>query len=335
LRAIFQQLDAHGPKVATIGAVAHRVAHGADLYTQATPVTAEVIAAIEHLSPLAPRHNPTAAQAIRAAQRLLPKLPHVAIFDTAFFADLPAEATIYALPREWLERFHIRKYGFHGTTHRYIAEQLTRIFGRDDLRQITCYLGRGYSLAAIDSGRPIDVSGGFTTVEGLPMRSRSGSIAPGLHRCLMERLNLSAAEFARVLNDESGFFGLSGQADPMALWPAYDEGEHWARLAIDQQIHRLVHQISAFHGLLGGAHVIAFTGTTGENDWRLREAVCQRLAPLGVDLDPAINAKTRGDVRSRILTHPHSNIHVVMVHDRDSLVMARQTAAALGWRKAC
>jgi len=333
LRAIFQQLDAYGPPLETIGAVAHRVAHGADLYTQATLVTDEVIADIERLAPLAPEHNPPAAQAIRAARRLLPELPHVAVFDTAFFADLPQEATAYALPRDWLERFHLRRYGFHGTTHRYVAEQLARVFGRDDRRLITCYLGRGYSLAAIDSGRPVDTSGGFTTLEGLPMPARSGSIDPGLHRFLTEQLSLAPAEFERILYEESGLFGLTGQADPLALWQAYDAGDRWAKLAIDHLTHRLVHYISAFHGLLGGAHAIAFTGTVGETDWRLRQVVCQRLAPLGVDLDPAVNAKTQGDIRSRIVTHPHSDIQVAVVHDRDSLILARQAAAALGWGK--
>ena len=330
LAAIVAMIQAHSPTT-EIAAVAHRVVHGGDLFTGATLIDDDVIAAIERFAPLAPEHNPCAAGGIRAAQRMFADVPHVAVFDTAFFTDLPPAVSTYALPAELTQRLHIRKYGFHGTTHAYVSERVSLLLGHDDLRQIVCYLGKGSSVSAVSAGRPVEVSTGFTTVEGLPMRSRCGSIDPGIHHYVMSQTGMGIAEFDRILNESSGLYGLTGLTDMRKIWAALDAGDANAKLAIDLCVHRIVSYISAYHGILGGAQAISFTGAVGENDVRLRQAVCDRLECLGVRLDPETNARTHGDTRSRIISTALSEVAVLMVQQKDSLAMARQTAALLGW----
>jgi acetate kinase len=333
LAAILKMLGEYGPPGCEIAAVAHRVVHGADLFATATIVTPAVLAAIEDLAPLAPEYNPKALTGILAAQRLLPAVPHIAVFDTSFFADLPPAAAAYALPRDMTERLRIRRYGFHGLTHRYVSERASLLVGRHDLRQIVCYLGNGSSISAVDSGRPVDVSTGFTMIEGLPTRARSGSIDPGIHRYVMERTGMDIAEFDRVLSEDSGMLGLTGMTDQRQIWAAADQGDERAALAIDVLVHRIVSYISAFHGILGGAQAISFTGTVGEQDVRMRKAVCDRLACLGVQIDQGVNAKTHGPIRSRIISTPHSEVAVLMVQQREALAIAREAAIILGWKR--
>ncbi|MDR0416526.1 MAG: acetate/propionate family kinase [Propionibacteriaceae bacterium] len=333
LAAILGLIEQHGPPISQIAAVAHRVVHGADRFTAPTVITPAVLDAIRELSPLAPAHNPKALSGILAAESLLPDIPHVAVFDTSFFADLPAAAATYALPVGMMERLRIRKYGFHGLTHRYVSERASLLLGRHDLRQIVCYLGNGSSISAVDSGRPIDVSTGFTMIDGLPTRARSGSIDPGIHRYVMGRTGMDIVEFDRILSEESGMLGLTGMTDQRQIWTAADQGDERAALAIDVLVHRIVSYVSAFHGVLGGAQAIAFTGTVGEQDVRIRKAVCDRLACFGVEIDEGINAKTHGPIRSRIISTPRSAIAVLMVQQREPLAQARECAILLGWKR--
>jgi acetate kinase len=330
---ILRAVALHAPQVAGIVAVAHRVAHGGDVFSGPAVVTPEVLAAISDLSPLAPEHNAKAVVVIRAAQRLLPDAAQVAVFDTAFFTDLPPGAATYALPLELSERLRIRKYGFHGLTHRYVSERASLLLGRHDLKQIVCYMGNSSSVAAVDAGHPVDVSTGFTTLEGLPMRTRSGSIDPGIHRYVMERTGMSIVEFERLLNEESGMLGLAGSSDVWEVWDRADQGDARATLAIEVCVHRLVACISAFHGVLGGAQAISFTGALGEQDVRLRKAVCDRLACFGVEIDKGVNAKTHGSIRSRIISTSHSAITVLTIQQREHYAMARDAAVALGWKR--
>ncbi|MDR1634109.1 MAG: acetate/propionate family kinase [Bifidobacteriaceae bacterium] len=333
LGAILRLIDEYGQPVGQLAAVAHRVVHGADLFAAPTVITPAVLEAIKDLSPLAPEHNPKALIGILAAQRLLPDIPHVAVFDTSFFADLPAAAAAYALPAELTERLRIRRYGFHGLTHRYVSERASLLLGRHDLRQIVCYLGNGSSISAVDAGRPIDVSTGFTMIEGLPTRARSGTIDPGIHRYVIERTGMDIVEFDRILREDSGLLGLTGMTDQRQVWTAADHGDERAALAVEVLVHRIVSYISAFHGVLGGAQAISFTGTVGEQDVRIRKAVCDRLACLGVEIDRGVNAKTLGPIRSRIISTPRSGIAVLVVQQREPLAMARQAAALLGWKR--
>ena len=328
--ACLKLIRAHGDP--RIDAVAHRVIHGAEQFTDTVLIDQAVIAGVEALASFAPEHNPDAARGMRIVGDALPDVPQAAVFDTAFFSDLPPAAATYALPVALTKELRIRKWGFHGTTHAYVTERVSLLLGEDNLRQVVCYLGKGCSISAVSAGLPVDVSTGLTTLEGLPMRTRSGSIDPGIHSYVLDRTGMSLAEFDRILNEESGLYGLTGLTDMRAIWKAADDGDEGATLAIDLLVHRIVSYIAAYHGILGGAQAISFTGVIGENDHRLRAAVCQRLECLGVDIDPEVNAHTDMDTRSRIISKAGSDIVVLMVRQREALAMAQETAQLLGWR---
>ncbi|MDR1355218.1 MAG: acetate/propionate family kinase [Propionibacteriaceae bacterium] len=331
--AVLQVIKSQGISTASLQAVAQRVTHGADRYSKATFINDEVIKTIEELVSLAPHHNPAALQSVRAVEKQLPGVPQVAVFDTAFFAKLPAVVSRYALPKELSDQLHLRKFGFHGSTHRYVAERVALLTGRHELKQIIIYLGRWSSISAVDSGHPIDVSTGFTPIEGLPMRTASGSIDPGIHRYVVEQTGMSIAEFDRILNEESGILGLTGLATMPEVWAAADAGDERAQIAIGICVHRIVSYVAAFHVILGGAQAISFTGTAGEQDHRLRKAVCDRLACLGVELDAGINEKTHSTVRSRIISTAHSAIPVLVIQQREAFAIAHETAILLGWKR--
>ncbi|MDR0435258.1 MAG: acetate/propionate family kinase [Propionibacteriaceae bacterium] len=332
LTAALQLIESQGIPVSTLQAVTHRVIHGADRYSKAAFIDEDVIQVIEELTPLAPAHNPAAAEGIRAVEKCLPGVPQVAVFDTAFFSKLPAAVARYALPKELSDRLHLRKFGFHGPTHRYVAERVSLLTGRLDLKQIIVYLGRWSSISAVASGKPIEVSTGFTPFEGLPMRTASGSIDPGIHRYVMEHTGMSIAEFDELLREGSGMLGLTGLPTMAEVWDAADAGDEQAQLAIGICVHRIVSYIAAFHVVLGGAQAISFTGTAGEQDHRLRKAICDRLACLGVELDEGINEKTHSTARSRIVSTAHSAIPVMVIQQREAFAIAHETAILLGWK---
>lgn len=318
----------HGPNIDNAQAVAHRVVHGGEKFRAPTLIDDDVIAAIDEMSTLAPLHNPPALQGIKAAQAVLPNVPHVAIFDTAFFATIPAEAYTYALPVDLAHELGIRKYGFHGTSHSYVSALVAQMLGVPHLRQIVCHLGNGSSVSAVDDGVAIENSMGFTPLPGLVMGTRSGDIDPSIIAYICQQTGQSAADVDTMLAKQSGLLGLTGHSDMRDVEAAADAGDEAAQLCLDVYAHRLTMYIAGYHALLGGAQAITFTAGIGENDDRTRSAVCARLAPLGVKLDEAKNAERRRD--ARVVSAPDSAITVLVVPTNEELSMAQQTAALIG-----
>jgi acetate kinase len=276
-----------------IAAAGHRVVHGGRLFQEARRVTPEVMEGIDRCAAFAPEHNPFQLQGIQAAERALgPGVPQIAVFDTAFHSTLPLCARVYGVPYEWYES-GVERYGFHGISHKYAARRAAQILRRDPagLRLIDCHLGNGASLAAIEGGRSVDTTMGFTPLEGLVMGTRSGSIDPAIPVYLMRSRGYSADRLDRALNKESGLKGVSGlSGDMREILAAIDGGNQRAQLAFDVYAHRLVREIGGMAASLGGLDALVFTAGIGENCPPLREAVCRNLAFLGVRLDPEKNA---------------------------------------------
>lgn len=331
LRAAFDALAADGHELDGLGlvAVGHRVVHGGpDLY-QPTIVDDEVLARIEALAPLAPLHNPPAVLGIEVARRVLPDLPHVAVFDTAFFHDLPPEAATYAIDRDLAAQWHIRRYGFHGTSHSYVSGQAAEFLGVpvESLSQIVLHLGNGASASAIVGGRPIDTSMGLTPMEGLVMGTRSGDIDPGIVMYLWRTAGMAVDEIESMLNKHSGVSGLGGEIDFRVLHKRMDEGDEAAQLAYDVYIHRLRKYIGAYLALLGRTDVITFTAGVGENDAAVRLDALTGLAPLGIEIDEMLNsAPERGPRR---ISADLSPVTVLVIPTDEELAIARACAAVV------
>jgi len=317
----------HGPDIDSAVAVAHRVVHGGEKFRAPTLIDDAIIAAIDEVSPLAPLHNPPAIQGIKAAQAVLPDVPQVAIFDTAFFSTIPAEAYTYALPTELAHRLGIRKYGFHGTSHSYVSAKVAEILGTPGLRQIVCHLGNGSSVSAVNDGVAIENSMGFTPLPGLVMGTRTGDLDPSIIAYICQQTGQSVEQVDNLLGKQSGLLGMTGHSDMRDVSDAAEAGDAQARLTLDVYVHRLVMYIAGYHVLLGGAQAITFTAGIGENAAGLRSMVCARLACLGVKLDEAKNAERSRD--ARIISSPDSAITVLVVPTNEELSMANQTAALL------
>ena len=317
----------HGPDIDAAVAVAHRVVHGGERFRAPTLIDDSIIAAIDEVSPLAPLHNPPAIQGIKAAQAVLPSVPQVAIFDTAFFATIPPEAYTYALPTELAHRLGIRKYGFHGTSHGYVSAKVAEVLGTPGLRQIVCHLGNGSSVSAVNDGVAIENSMGFTPLPGLVMGTRTGDIDPSVIAYICQQTGQSVAEVDNLLTKQSGLLGMTGHSDMRDVTDAADAGDEQAKLTLDVYAHRLVMYIAGYHALLGGAQAITFTAGIGENAAGLRSMICARLACLGVKLDEAKNAERSRE--ARIISSPDSAIAVLVVPTNEELSMANQTAALL------
>ena len=318
-----------GPSLADVVAVGHRAVHGADRFRSTVVIDDAVIEGLRELSPLAPLHNPPGIAGIEAARAALPNVPHVAIFDTAFFSTLPPEAYTYAVDRDVAARYKIRKYGFHGTSHMYVSHKVAEVLGRDytDLNQIVCHLGNGASISAIDHGVAVDTSMGLTPLAGLVMGTRSGDVDPGLHAYLGRSLGLDLNGVDGFLNKQSGMLGLSGVTDFRDLDTLIDEGDEQAALAMAVYCRRLVSYIGSFLAILGHVDAVTFTAGVGENDAGVRRRVIERLAPLGFWLDEDANA-----VRSkqpRVISRPDSPVTVLVVPTNEELAMARETIAAI------
>jgi acetate kinase len=322
MRKIFEEI---GPQLASDGlvAVGHRVVHGGpDLY-QPTVVDDALIAKLEELAPLAPLHNPPAVLGIQVARKALPDLPHVAVFDTAFFHDLPPAAATYAIDREIAEQWHIRRYGFHGTSHQYVSEQVAAFLGVPlaELNQIVLHLGNGASASAIVAGRPVDTSMGLTPMEGLVMGTRSGDIDPGVLTYLRREANMSVDDIESMLNRRSGVRGLGGEIDFRVLHERIESGDETAQLAYDVYIHRLRKYVGAYLALLGGADVITFTAGVGENDAAVRRDALAGLTALGIELDEQLNTSpARG---ARRISADNSSTTVLVVPTNEELAIAR------------
>ncbi len=332
LRRAFDELAEDGIDLRTCGlmAVGHRVVHGGTRFYRPTVLDDAVIAKLEELSPLAPLHNPPALKGIEVARRLLPDVPHVAVFDTAFFHDLPAAAATYAIDRELAERWAIRRYGFHGTSHHYVSERAADFVGRPvgELNQIVLHLGNGASASAIAHGRPVDTSMGLTPLEGLVMGTRSGDVDPGVFGYLSTAAQLSVGEIESMLNHRSGMLGLAGERDFRRLIEMIESGDGAAQLAYDVFIHRLRKYIGAYLAVLGHTDVVSFTAGIGEHVAAVRRDALAGLRGLGLVVDEERNSSTGVGRVARISTDD-SPIAVLAVPTNEELAIARDCVSVL------
>ncbi len=312
-----------------LAAIGHRVVHGGEHFQRPTVVDDTVVAAIRAMIPLAPLHNPANLDGIAVARSLFPGVPSVAVFDTAFHQTMPGTAFRYAIP-EYLYREHqVRRYGFHGTSHQYVAERAAAFLGRplDQCNLITLHLGNGASATAIEAGRSIDTSMGMTPLEGLVMGTRSGDLDPAILFYAANHLGLDNAAMDDLLNRQSGLLGLCGDNDMREIHRAAGEGDADAELALGIFIHRLRKYIGAYYALLGRVDALVFTGGIGENDTEVRRRACADLENLGICFDPAANtAAARGE---RAISTPQSPVAVLVIPTNEELAIARQALAAV------
>ena len=308
-----------------IEAVGHRVVHGAEDFVGSQLITDAVIAQLEKCSVFAPLHNPANILGIKAVSAVLPDVPQVGVFDTAFHQTMPAYAYMYALPYEYYEKYGIRRYGFHGTSHKYVAAKGAKFAGLDPeySKVITCHLGNGSSIAAVLNGKSIDTTMGFTPLEGLIMGTRCGSVDPDVVTYIQEKEGLTAAEMSKVLNKKSGFLGLSCvSSDARDLDEAANNGDPKAKLTLKKLTYDITKYIGAYAAAMNGVDLIVFTGGIGENNSRLRRRVCENLTYLGVKFDYDANV-VRGE--DTIITLPDSAVKVALITTNEELMIARDT----------
>ncbi|MCR5155422.1 MAG: acetate kinase [Butyrivibrio sp.] len=311
-----------------IGAVGHRIVHGGEKFTKSVVIDEEVIKAIEDVSDLAPLHNPANLIGIRACQKVMPGVPMVAVFDTAFHQTMPQEAYLYGLPYSYYEKYGIRRYGFHGTSHSYVSKRAAEILGKDakDLNIIVCHLGNGASISAVKGGECIDTSMGLTPLEGLIMGTRTGDIDPSVVEFIMKKENSSVADVTNLLNKKSGVFGLSNDlsSDFRDLEDAYVEGHEGAKRAVDAFTYRVAKYIGSYAVALGSVDAICFTAGVGENSGFTRGLICERLSFLGATVDAEAN-KVRGE--EKVISGPDSKVKLMVVPTNEELAIARDTYA--------
>jgi acetate kinase len=323
-------LGAFLERAGEVDAIGHRVVHGGAEFVDPTVLDERAEERLDALSELAPLHNPPALNAVRTAMRLRPSTPNVACFDTAFHATLPAEASVYALPGAWVERWGLRRFGFHGLSHAYASRRAGELLGRPlaELRLVTAHLGAGASLAAIQAGRSIDTTMGFTPLEGLVMATRSGSVDPGLLLWLQRPGGLTATEVEDGLEHESGLLGVSGQSSDMrAIVAGVKRGDERCQLAFDVSSHHLAAGIAAMVASLGGLDALVFTGGVGENIAEVRAEACRRLAFLGFGLDDEANRTAQPD---RVIADARTDVSTLVVRAREDLEIAAGVRAAIG-----
>ena len=311
-----------------IDAVGHRIVHGGEKFASSVVITDEVIAAIEEVSDLAPLHNPANLIGIRSCQKLMPKVPMVAVFDTAFHQTMPPKAYLYGLPYEYYEKYKVRRYGFHGTSHDYVSSRIAEIFGqkREDMKIIVCHLGNGASVSAVMNGECVDTSMGLTPLEGLIMGTRSGDIDPAIISFLAEKEGKTAEEIVNVCNKKSGVLGLSGglSSDFRDLAAAAEEGNELAQTALEAWSYRVAKYIGAYTAAMNGVDVIVFTAGVGENNIQARAQVMGYLGYLGVELNEDANMIRGEEVE---ISAPGSRTKVWVVPTDEEMAIARQTAA--------
>ena len=308
-----------------IEAVGHRVVHGGEEFFCSQLINAEVIAQIEKCSDIAPLHNPANLLGIKAVSEVLPTVPQVGVFDTAFHQSIPAYAYMYALPYEYYEKYRIRRYGFHGTSHKYVSAKGAKFAGLDlgYSKIITCHLGNGSSIAAVANGKSIDTSMGFTPLEGIIMGTRCGNVDPDVVTYLQEKEGLSASEISKVLNKKSGFAGLSCvSSDARDLNDAANAGDAKAKLTLKKLTYDITKYIGAYTAAMNGVDLIVFTGGIGENNSRLRRRVCENLTYLGLKFDYEANVATGKDV---MISLPDSKVKVAVITTNEELVIAQDT----------
>lgn len=313
-----------------ISAVGHRVVHGGEEFASSVEITDEVINKMEEVSDLAPLHNPPNLAGIKVCQELMPDTPQIGVFDTSFHQSMPKQAYIYALPYEYYEKYSIRRYGFHGTSHRFVSEKAAEMLDKDyeELKIITCHLGNGASVAAVKNGESVDTSMGLTPLEGLVMGTRCGDLDPAIVPFLQKRENLSPEEIDNIMNKESGLLGISGVSnDSRDIEEAAEKGNERAQLARDVFCYRVKKYIGAYTAAMGGVDAIVFTAGIGENAIDLRKKIVSGLEYLGLKLDEEKN-KTRGE-KAEIST-ADSSVNAFVIPTNEELVIARDTAKIAG-----
>ncbi len=308
-----------------INAVGHRVVHGGEKFNKSVLITEEVLAQIEQCADMAPLHNPANIEGIRTIAKILPSVPQVAVFDTAFHQTMPKKAYMYAIPYNLYESYGIRRYGFHGTSHRYVSARACEFLGIpvEGTKMITCHVGNGGSITAIKDGKSVDTTMGFTPLEGLMMGTRSGDIDAGAVTYIMNKENLNPTQISNLLNKQSGVQGITGGSSDMRdAQAAADGGNERAKLAIDMYMYRWIKYIGAYTAALGGVDVIVLTGGVGENQAPLRKVLVDNLAFLGIKLDEEAN-KCRGI--ERVISTPDSKVKVVIIPTDEELMIAQDT----------
>jgi acetate kinase len=306
-----------------INGIGHRVVHGGEKFTDSILLTDEVLSKIEELSDLAPLHNPANITGIQAFKRVLPNVPAVVVFDTAFHQSMPESSYLYSLPYEYYEKYGIRKYGFHGTSHKYVSQRAAELLGRpvEQLRLISCHLGNGASIAAIEGGKSIDTSMGFTPLAGVTMGTRSGNIDPALIPYIMEKTNHTVEEVLDILNKKSGMLALSGfSSDLRDIEIQAKQGNSRAKLALDVFANRIHKYIGSYSARMNGVDAIIFTAGIGENSDTIRENILRGLEFMGVYWDPALN-KVRGE--EAFINYPHSPVKVIIIPTNEEVMIAR------------
>lgn len=309
-----------------IEAVGHRVVHGGESFSNSVLVDSEVKTEIRRLFDLAPLHNPAHMMGIKAVETNLPDVPQAVVFDTAFHQTMPQKAYMYAIPKVLYKKHKVRRYGFHGTSHNYVSQRAAEVVGRpvEDLKIITCHIGNGGSLTAVEGGKSIDTSMGMTPLEGLMMGTRSGDLDPAIVPFTMMKEDLTVNEVNSMLNKHSGLLAISGlSSDMREITDAMAEGEPNATLAFDMYVYRLRKYIGAYAAAMDGVDVIVFTAGVGENSIVIREATCEKLTFLGVEIDPGLN-KIRSK-EPRLISTPNSKVQVLVVPTNEELMIARDT----------
>lgn len=312
-----------------IGAVGHRIVQGAEIFNKTTLVTDEVIQQIDDLSDLAPVHNHAHALALRACKKVIPETtPQVVVFDTAFHQTMPEKAFMYGMPYECYEKYHVRKYGFHGTSHRFVTQALADALGRDikELKIVSCHLGNGSSITAVENGKSIDTSMGFTPLDGVVMGTRCGSVDASAVTFIADKMGLSPKEMSDYLNKKSGFLGISGiSSDNRDISAAAEHGDKRAQLASDMLRYEIKKYIGSYAAVMNGLDAVLFTGGIGENSDDLRADVCHNMEYLGIKLDDNANKGLRGKLQR--ISAPDSKVEVWVVPTNEELLIARDTKA--------
>ena len=313
-----------------IDAVGHRMVHGGEKFNKSVVLTDEVLKVFEECSDLAPLHNPANLNGVNAVSELMPGLPQVGVFDTAFHQTMPAKAYMYAIPYELYDKYAIRRYGFHGTSHRYVSKRVCEFLGvkPEEKRVITCHIGNGGSVAAVENGKCIDTTMGLTPLEGVMMGTRSGDIDGGAVSFIQKKLGLDADGISNLLNKKSGLFGITGiSSDMREIDASAKNGDEKARLALDMYFYRIKKYVGAYAAAMGGTDIIVFTAGVGENQANMREEVCRDMEWMGVKLDNEKNATVHGE--ETIISAPDSKVTVVVVPTDEELMIATDTMELL------
>lgn len=310
-----------------IDAVGHRLVHGGEKFACSVVINEEVLAAVEECNDLAPLHNPANLIGVRACQELMPGVPMVGVFDTAFHQTMPQEAYMYALPYRYYDEYKVRRYGFHGTSHSFVSKRMAEILEKpyDEVKTIVCHLGNGSSICAVKNGKSIDTSMGLTPLEGLAMGTRAGDVDAGALEYIAKKEGLDVAGLLNMLNKESGVYGLSQlSSDFRDLWDGADNGNKYAQVALDVFCYRVAKYVGAYAAAMNGVDAIAFTAGVGENDHGVREKVCSYLGYLGIEIDLEVNNCRGKEIE---ITKPGSKVKVWIVPTNEELAIARETVA--------